>query len=512
MGFTALVSVSDKTGLIDFSRRLAKCGADFVSTGGTARVLRESGLPVRDVSTVTGFPEMLEGRVKTMHPRVHAGILALREKEDHMSALARHDIHPIDLVVVNLYKFEEAVAKGLPLERVLEEIDIGGPSLVRAAAKNFPHVTVVTDPTQYERVAAAYESGSVDFALRQRLAAEAFAHTARYDTIIDQYFRHHVLSDDFPPSLNLSFTKVQDLRYGENSHQAAAFYAGKPTQEPSIVNGKQLHGKELSYNNIVDADTALEAVKDFDRPSCVIIKHATPCGMASAATASDAFRLAFACDTYSPFGGVIAFNREVDEETAEAIGDLFLEVIVAPSFSAAALERLMRKKNLRLVEVRGLQTRGRWGGLQYRSVVGGLVVQERDILEPNIKNWKVVTRREPTSMELRSMLFAFKAVRHVRSNSVVFVKEEHTVAIGGGQTARVDATRIAVQKGGDRIRGSVMASDAFFPFRDGVDEAAAAGVAAIVQPGGSIRDDEVIKSADEHGLAMVFTGQRCFRH
>ena len=513
--FHALFSVSDKTGLPGFAGRISKSGGVLLSTGGTARLLREAGLPVRDVSDVTGFPEMMDGRVKTMHPRVTGGILARRDHAADLAAAGEHGIPLIDLVVVNLYPFERTVASGAPLAEVLENIDIGGPTLIRSAAKNYHHVTVVTSPAQYEQVAREYEEhGHPTLATRERLAMEAFASTARYDTIINQYFRTKVLEEeeDFPKFLSLSFEKQQDLRYGENAHQRAAFYKGKPTTEPCVVNARQTHGKELSYNNIVDADTAIEAVKEFGRPSCVIIKHATPSGIASGDAALEAYRGAFACDTYSPFGGVIALNRVVDRATAEEMGKLFLEVIAAPGFDEGAREVLTAKKNLRLLEVPGLDRRTHFGGLQVKSVVGGLVIQDRDIKEPDVSTWRVVSRVQPTEAQMRDMLFAFKAVRHVRSNSVVFVRDERTVAIGGGQTARVDATRIAVTKGGERIRGSVMASDAFFPFRDGVDEAAAAGVAAIVHPGGSVRDAEVIQAADEHGIAMVFTGQRCFRH
>ena len=513
--FNALFSVSDKSGLPEFARRVAKAGGGLLSTGGTAKLLRESGLSVQDVSDVTGFPEMMDGRVKTMHPRVTGGVLARRSNAGDLAAAREHGIPLIDLVVVNLYPFERTVASGAPLAEVLENIDIGGPTLIRSAAKNYHDVTVVTSPAQYELVAREYEEhGHTTLGTRERLAADAFAHTARYDTIINQYFRTKVLEDeeDFPKYLSLSFEKQQDLRYGENSHQRAAFYRGKPTAEPCVVNARQIHGKELSYNNIVDADTAIEAVKEFDRPSCVIIKHATPSGIASGERLLDAYLAAFACDTYSPFGGVIALNRVVDAATAEEMAKLFLEVIAAPGFDEGARAVLTAKKNLRLLEVPGLEARTHFGGLQLKSVVGGLVIQDRDIKEPDVSTWKVVSKAQPTEAQMRDMLFAFKAVRHVRSNSIVFAKDERTVAIGGGQTARVDATRIAVLKGGERLRGSVLASDAFFPFRDGVDEAAAAGVAAIVHPGGSVRDAEVIQAADEHGIAMVFTGQRCFRH
>ncbi|HEX2022505.1 MAG TPA: bifunctional phosphoribosylaminoimidazolecarboxamide formyltransferase/IMP cyclohydrolase [Candidatus Thermoplasmatota archaeon] len=511
--FHALFSVSDKTGLDAFAKRIARAGGRIVSTGGTAKALRAAGLEVRDVSDVTGFPEMMDGRVKTMHPRVTGGILARRRLPGDLAATRQHGIPLFDLVVVNLYPFEQAVASGAALDEVLENIDIGGPTLVRSAAKNYRDVAIVTSPAQYEQVAGEIEqTGATAAATRERLAAEAFAHTARYDAIISQYFRTKVVEDAFPRHLTLAYEKLQDLRYGENSHQRAAFYRGKPTTEPCVVNSRQIHGKELSFNNIVDVDAAVEAVKEYDRASCVIVKHATPCGIASADGPLDAFARAYDCDTYSPFGGVIALNRRVDGPTAEAMGKLFLEAIAAPGFDERALAVLGAKKSLRLLEVPGLETRGRFGGLQIKSVVGGLVVQDRDILEPDVASWRVVSKAQPSEAQMRDMLFAFKAVRHVRSNAIVFAKDEATVAIGGGQTARVDATRIAVLKGGAKLRGSVLASEAFFPFRDGVDEAADAGVAAIVHPGGSIRDAEVVQAADEHGIAMVFTNQRSFRH
>jgi phosphoribosylaminoimidazolecarboxamide formyltransferase/IMP cyclohydrolase len=467
---------------------------------------------VLPVERVTGAPEMLGGRVKTLHPAIAGAVLALPTPE-HEEQLRARGIAPIDLVVVNLYPFEEAVAKGLPLDEVLEQIDVGGPTLIRAAAKNHGRVGVVTSPQQYAGVAEELEQqGKLSEGTRRALAAHAFAAVARYDTIIDQYFRHHLLKQDFPPLLNLSFEKLQDLRYGENAHQRAAFYRSKPTREPSVVNARQLHGKELSYNNILDGDTAIELVKEFGRPSVAIIKHATPCGVASADGILDAWKDAYACDTYSPFGGVVGLNRPVDLPTAEELGRLFLEVVCAPGFAADALAHLEQKKNVRLLEVPGLDHKGHFGGLQLRSITGGLLVQDRDIKEPELGQWRVVSKAKPGEAMMRSMVFAFKTVRHVRSNSVLFVQGERTVGIGGGQTARVDAARLAVWKGGERIKGSVMASDAFFPFRDAVDEAAAAGVAGIVQPGGSIRDAEVVQAADDAGIAMVFTGQRAFRH
>jgi phosphoribosylaminoimidazolecarboxamide formyltransferase / IMP cyclohydrolase len=508
----ALLSVTDKAGLVDFARRLAARKVELLSTGGTARALEDAKIPVTRVERATGFPEVLGGRVKTLHPAIAAGILAL-DTADHSRELAQHGIGPIDLVCVNLYPFEEAVARGGSLADVLENIDVGGPTLIRAAAKNHPRVAVVTHPSQYDAIAKEIEAtGGVADATRLQLAAHAFALVARYDIIIDQYFRHKLLKTDFPGLLNLTYEKLQDLRYGENAHQRAAFYRSKPTREPCVVNARQLHGKELSYNNILDCDVAIELVKEFRRPSAGIIKHATPCGVASSDSALGAWRDAYACDTYSPFGGIVGLNRQVDLATAEEMGKLFLEAIAAPGYAPDALTHLEQKKNLRVLEVPGLDGAGHWGGLQVRSITGGLLMEDRDILEPDLGLWRVVTRTKPDEEMMRSMVFAFKTVRHVRSNSVVFVRGERTVGVGGGQTARVDAARIGMWKAGEQVKRSIMASDAFFPFRDAVDEAARAGVAGIVQPGGSIRDSEVIAAADEAGLAMVFTGQRAFRH
>ena len=508
----ALLTVSDKTGLPAFARRLAARNVELVSTGGTAQALEQEGLKVTRVEHVTGFPELMGGRVKTLHPHIAGAVLARDTLED-AAELRKHGIAPFELVVVNLYPFEQVVAKGAGLQDVLENIDVGGPTLVRAAAKNYHRVAVVTAPAQYDRVAQEIESaGSVSDATRLELAGHAFALVARYDTIIDQYFRHKLLQRDFPDLLNLGFEKLQDLRYGENAHQRAAFYRSKPTREPCVVNARQLHGKELSFNNILDTDVGIELIKEFGKPSVAVIKHATPCGVASAGSIRQAWDDAYACDTYSPFGGTVVLNREVDLATAQELGKLFLEVVAAPGYSSAAKDLLQQKKNIRLLEVPGLDIRGHFGGLQVRSITGGLLMQDRDILEPDTATWRVVTKAQPDEAMMASMVFAFKVCRHVRSNSVLFVQGEKTVGIGGGQTARVDAARIGVWKGSDRIRGSIMASDAFFPFRDGVDEAAKAGVAGIVHPGGSIRDAEVVQAADEAGIAMVFTGQRAFRH
>ncbi|HUR62756.1 MAG TPA: bifunctional phosphoribosylaminoimidazolecarboxamide formyltransferase/IMP cyclohydrolase [Candidatus Thermoplasmatota archaeon] len=512
----ALLSVSDKAGIVEFARRLHGLGLGLVSTGGTAKQLRAAGLDVEDVSDLTGFPEMMEGRVKTLHPKVAGGILADRSIASHVASLQEHGITPIDLVVVNLYPFERAAAEGADLDELIEQIDIGGPSLLRAAAKNHAHVLVVTDPAQYDRVATALEAGAVPLALRQELALRAFQHTARYDAIISRALSKRFGLTDYPEHLAFAFDRIETLRYGENSHQRAAFYrkAGpRNVGEPSIVASTQLHGKQLSYNNILDADIALEAVKEFpEGPCCVIVKHATPCGIAQAPTLLQAYQDALACDPYSPFGGIVAVNRVLDLPTAQALGDLFLEIVVAPGFEPAALEHLKKKKNVRLLEVPGLTRPYTRSGTQIRSVTGGLLVQDRDLKPYDPNAWQTVTKSAPTAAQMESLLFAARCVKHIRSNAVVFCQGTRTVGIGGGQTARVDSTFIATHKGGDRIRGSVMASDAFFPFRDAIDVAAQHGVAAIVQPGGSIRDDEVVAAADQHGIAMVFSGQRSFRH
>ncbi len=512
----ALLSVSEKSGLAEFAKRLAACGIELVSTGGTAKAMRDAGLAVRDVSELTGFPEMMEGRVKTLHPKVAGGILAKRGDKHHLAAMREHGIAAIDIVVVNLYPFEATAAKKTSLDELIEQVDIGGPSLIRAAAKNHADVLVVTDPNQYDMVAKAIEDDKISLGLRQELALRAFQHTARYDAIIARALSKRFGLTDYPEHLAFAYDRLETLRYGENSHQRAAFYkksGPRNVQEPSIVGSKQLHGKQLSYNNILDADVALEAVKEFpEKPCCVIVKHATPCGIATAPSIGKAYEDALACDPYSPFGGIVAVNRPLDLATAKALGELFLEIIVAPSFVPAALAHLQKKKNVRLLEVHGLDKAYSRSGSYIRSVTGGLLVQDRDLKPYDTKEWKTVTTKRPTAAQLESMVFAARVVKHVRSNGVVFVQGTRTVGIGGGQTARVDAVHIAVHKGGPKIKGSVMASDAFFPFRDGVDEAAKNGVAAIVQPGGSIRDEEVIAAADEKGIAMVFSGQRAFRH
>ena len=512
---TALISVSDKGGIIDFSKGLIKLGFNIISTGGTAKILASEGIKIKEVSEITNFPEMLDGRVKTLHPIIHAGILARRDDNNHMKTIKKHGINPIDLLVINLYPFEETIKKPkVGIEEVIENIDIGGPTLIRAAAKNYKDVIIVTNKKQYNNILKSLEKkGDLDLRERERLALDAFTHTAQYDSIISNYLRNKWTDDILPLENSISIKKIQEMRYGENPHLKGAFYRSLPEiSEPCIVNAIKLQGKELSYNNILDADCAIECIKEFSVPTCVIIKHATPCGIASADNLIKAWNDAYATDTYSPFGGIVSFNKQVDKNVAKELSNLFLEVIIAPSFSNDALEIFGKKKNLRVLELKGLDKKIERKGMIFRSVVGGFLSQERDIKLTQKKDWKIVTKKKPTDKELLSMDFAVKCVKHVKSNSVVFVKDTHTVGIGGGQTARVDATWIATNKGKENIKGSTMASDAFFPFRDAVDVAAKAGVKAIIQPGGSIRDDEVIQAADEHGIAMVFSGQRYFRH
>jgi phosphoribosylaminoimidazolecarboxamide formyltransferase/IMP cyclohydrolase len=511
----ALISVSNKEDLTDFVKELTDLGVKILSTGGTASFLNKAGIKIQEVSDVTGFPEMLDGRVKTLHPIIHAGILAKRDEKEHMDTLKKNNIETIDLLVCNLYPFENTIKKSnVGIEEVIENIDIGGPTLVRAAAKNYKDVIVITNKDHYDKVLESLKSnGDLDLKEREKLAVEAYTHTAQYDSIISNYLRNKWTNEILPEDNSISMRKIQDMRYGENPHLKGAFYRYLPEiAEPCIVNAIKLQGKELSYNNILDGDCAIEAIKDFTDPTCVIIKHATPCGIASADNLLKAWKDAYATDTYSPFGGIISFNREVGKDVADELSNLFLEVIIAPGFTKDALGVFGKKKNLRLLELKGFNSKLNRKGMIFRSVVGGFLSQERDIKLTPKEEWKIVTKVKPTKDELTSMEFAVKCVKHVKSNSVVFVKGTKTVGIGGGQTARVDATWIATNKGKENIKGSTMASDAFFPFRDAVDVAADAGVKAIIQPGGSIRDEEVIKAADEHKIAMVFSGQRYFRH
>jgi phosphoribosylaminoimidazolecarboxamide formyltransferase/IMP cyclohydrolase len=511
----ALLSVSDKQGIIDFAKELSRLNIEIISTGGTARVLQQEGIPVILVSDLTGFPEILDGRVKTLHPHIHAGILAQRDNQHHMDTLEKHHIGTIDIVACNLYPFEATIQKPhASMEEIIENIDIGGPTLLRAAAKNYKDVIVLTHPSRYADIIAHLKSNTtLDIKYREKLAVAAFLHTAQYDAIISTYLHTHLYNELLPDTLSIPLRKLQNMRYGENPHQQGAFYKTlPPTTEPCITNAEQLQGKELSFNNILDGDCAIEAIKEFNDPACVIIKHATPCGIACADTLLTAWKDAYSTDVYSPYGGIVSFNREVGVDVATELSQYFLEVVIAPKFTPEALNVFSTKKNLRLLNINNLDKKNPRRGITFRSVVGGVLIEERDTKEFNSKNWKIVTKKKPTKSELKTMLFAIQCVKHVKSNSVLFAKDTRTVAIGGGQTSRVDATWIATHKGKKHIKGSIMASDAFFPFRDAVDVAAQAGVQAIVHPGGSIHDTEVIQAADEHKIAMVFTGQRYFRH
>jgi len=515
----ALLSVSDKTGIVPFASFLAGLGVELVSTGGTARALREAGLAVRDVAELSGFPEILDGRVKTLVPQVHGGLLARRDDPHHMSALAAHGIGPIDLLAVNLYPFEATVAEGKGFDECVENIDIGGPALIRAAAKNHAFVAVLTAPDHLAEVRAEIAAkGGTTLATRRRLAAEAYARTAAYDAAIARWFAtaNDVL---FPPRAAFAGTLAQTLRYGENPHQKAAFY--RTENRPGVATARQVQGKELSYNNIADTDAAYECAAEFDQPAIVIVKHANPCGAATGPTLAAAWERALACDPVSAFGGIVAANRPLDEAAAERIAAIFTEVVIAPDASEAARAVFARKRNLRLLLAGGLPDPAS-PGLAFRSVSGGFLAQTRDGGRVDAASLRVVTKRAPTEAELADLVFAFRVAKHVKSNAIVYAKGGATVGIGAGQMSRVDSARIAAWKSAEAAkaaglaeplaRGSVVASDAFFPFADGLVSAAEAGATAVIQPGGSVRDEEVIAAADERGLAMVFTGMRHFRH
>jgi phosphoribosylaminoimidazolecarboxamide formyltransferase/IMP cyclohydrolase len=536
----ALLSVSDKTGLLDLARGLAAFHVELISTGGTRKALADAGLSVRDISEVTGFPEMLDGRVKTLHPRIHGGILAVRDHPEHVRTMQEQGIQPIDLVVCNLYPFSATVNRpGASHEEIIENIDIGGPSMVRSAAKNYHDVAIVTSPDQYVAILdeMRQHNGALSLATRERLAAAAFARTAAYDRAISAYFSGTGVSsvhaqdrrdagpttESFPTALDLSLKRRQSLRYGENPHQRAAFYVEPDAPPASIARAEVLHGKELSYNNLLDLDSALNLVREFTEPAAVVVKHNNPCGAAIAGSLVEAFRKAYEGDPLSAFGGILGFNREVDEATAMQISEpnRFVECIVAPGFSEAALHVLTTrptwKKNVRLLKIGPLEVGG--AGVSpvrpkrdYRRVDGGLLVQDRDTGSDDFGQLKVVTKRAPNEEERRDLRFSWLVCKHVKSNAIVLGKDGMIVGVGAGQMSRVDSVQIAVRKAGERSKGAVLASDAFFPFRDNVDEAARAGVTAIIQPGGSVRDADSIQACDEHGLAMAFTGIRHFRH
>ncbi len=512
----ALISVSDKSGVVEFARALAARGVELLSTGGTAKLLASAGLPVIEVGDYTGFPEMMDGRVKTLHPKVHGGILARRDLPAHVAAMKQHAIPPIDMVVVNLYPFAQAVAKpGCTMDDAIENIDIGGPAMVRAAAKNHAFVAIVTDPADYPELARqlAASGGKLGFADRYALAAKAFSHTAEYDGMISSWLTARDArgaAREFPDRLNLQFTLAQRLRYGENPHQSAAFYAERDAAPGTLSRFTQLQGKELSYNNIADADAAWECCRTFDVPACVIVKHANPCGVAIAQSPLEAYRRAFLTDPTSAFGGIIAFNEPVDGPTAEAVSKQFVEVVIAPAYEEAAKKVFAAKQNVRLLAIEVAKDLNR---LDMKRVGGGLLVQTPDAFD--VAELRFVTKRKPTGAEMNDLVFAFRVAKFVKSNAIVFCGGGMTLGVGAGQMSRVDSTRIAAIKAknnGLSLAGSVAASDAFFPFRDGLDVVAKAGARAVIQPGGSVRDEEVIAAANEHGLAMVFTGMRHFRH
>jgi len=519
----ALISVSDKTGIVEFAKGLKSFNVEIVSTGGTAKLLRDNNIPAIEVAELTGFPEMLDGRVKTLHPFVHGGILARRKEKTHQEQVEKHKISLIDLVVVNLYPFEQVIErKNFTIEEAIENIDIGGPAMVRSACKNFESVGVVVDPADYDPVLRELEerNGELNKSTRFHLARKAFALISSYDSSIATYLNSirvdNAMPEKYPERLTLSLVKVQDLRYGENPHQNAAFYReAKPPLFPVISSGKQLQGKELSFNNIIDLDAALNLATEFDQCAAVIIKHTNPCGVAIADTSLlDAYIKAKETDPVSAFGGIVGFNREVDEETAKEVSKLFTEAIVAPSYSYSALRILESKKNLRLIQVpMDVKTLDNiQNGFDIKKVGGGVLIQDRDVKNIDLMSLKYPTRRKPTQDEMEVLQFAWKVAKYVKSNAIVYARKSQTVGIGAGQMSRVDSSKIAVMKANLPTKGTVLASDAFFPFRDGIDEAAKAGVTAVIQPGGSVKDEEVINACDEYNIAMVFTGIRHFRH
>lgn len=553
----ALISVSDKTGIVDFARELKTFGVEIISTGGTAKTLRDAGIEVRDVSDVTGFPEMMDGRVKTLHPKIHGALLGLRDNSEHIGAMNEHHIEPIDMVVIDLYPFEKTIEReGVTPEQAIEQIDIGGPAMIRSAAKNYRDVAVITSPDIYRQIRTELilDDGALTLAMREQLARLAFMRTAFYDSAIFPYLSANlegareskmfppvpdilapmstymnlfssamkaatgrtfedVQQDSFDERSQLTLTKINDLRYGENPHQKAALYEIEtktaPTEPDGLAQAEQLAGKEMSFNNYVDADAAWQLICDFDELACAIIKHTNPAGVALGATAEEAYRRALATDPVSAFGGIVAFNAPVNKAAAKAVSEIFIEVIIAPEYDHAALEILRTKKNLRVLKARERENRE---GVEYKQISGGMLLQTRDTHRLKREDLKVVTKREPTEDEIRDLLFAWTVCKHTKSNAIVYAREEQTVGVGTGQMSRVDSVKIGAMRAQLPVKGSVLASDAFFPFRDGIDEAAKHGITAVIQPGGSMRDAEVIAAADEHNLAMVFTGIRHFKH
>ncbi len=508
----ALISVFDKTGVVDFAKSLDAMGWEIISTGGTSKTLKAEGIKVMDISDLTKFPECFDGRVKTLHPNVEGGILAIRDNDNHKKQMAELGVEPIDIVVCNLYPFKQTILKpGVSHEEIIENIDIGGPTMIRAAAKNYKFVTVITDPEDYNLVINELKAkGDTSAETKEMLAAKVFIHTSHYDALIAGYFSEK-LNIKYPKTITLTYEKKQDLRYGENPHQSAAFYTSVKGTEGTLTAAIQLHGKELSYNNIGDTDGALETLKEFNEPTIVAAKHANPCGVGSASTLVEAYRRAYEADPVSIFGGIVAANREIDAATATEMAKIFLEVVVAPSFSKEALEILTKKKNIRLLQLPHISTKG-ISASKAKTVLGGLLIQDLDTLLLNEDELKVVTKRQPTETEMRDLMFAWKVVKHAKSNGIAIAKDLCTTGVGPGQVSRIWALENAIRQGGKRIPGSVMASDAFFPFSDCVEAAHHAGITAIIQPGGSVRDQESIEAADKYGIAMIFTGMRHFKH
>lgn len=511
----AIISVSDKTGVVEFAKGLEELGYEVVSTGGTQKALAQAGVKVTGISEITGFPECLDGRVKTLHPMVHAGVLAMRGNPEHMKQIEALGVVPVDVVAINLYPFKATILKPeTTLEEAIENIDIGGPTIIRAAAKNWQDVAVVVDPADYASVLSGLREGGLGREEKFGLALKVFEHTAAYDALIASYLRKQAGKDPYPEKLTLTYEKVQDLRYGENPHQSAAFYQEAGNFENTLAAARQLHGKELSYNNINDANGALDTLKEFgdERPCAVAVKHANPCGVGLGGSIYDAYLKAYEADPVSIFGGIVALNREVDTKTAEELAKIFLEIIIAPSFSPEAFTILSKKKNIRLLELAGCMKPNRTDALDMKKVVGGLLVQQLDTVLFDEAELKVVTRRQPTEEEMKQLRTAMKVVKHVRSNGICLVKDDATVGVGPGQTNRITALELCVKYAGEKAKGSVMGSDAFFPFKDCVELAEKAGITAIIQPGGSVRDQESIDACDAAGIAMVFTGMRHFKH
>ncbi len=510
----ALISVSDKTGIVEMARELAARGVEIISTGGTAKVLSDAGIKVISISDVTGFPECLDGRVKTLHPKVHGGLLAIRSNPEHMKQLEELGIEPIDMVIINLYPFKQTILKeNVTLEEAIENIDIGGPTMLRAAAKNYRDVVVIVDPADYGAVLEEWKTaGDISAETKFRLARKVFEHTSHYDTLIAKYLRDVAGDGQFPDTLTLTFEKAQEMRYGENPHQNAVFYREVGAGRGCITSAIQLHGKELSYNNINDANGAIELIKEFDEPTVVAVKHANPCGVASASTIYEAWVRAYEADPVSIFGGIVAANRKIDARTAQEINKIFIEIVIAPDYDEEALEILRSKKNIRILKLEGISEKMPKGTFDMKKIPGGLLVQNYNTGLLDRNGIEFVTEAKPDEETLEDLIFAMKVVKHTKSNAIVVAKNRQTLGVGPGQTNRIMAAKIAIEYGGDRTRGAVMASDAFFPFPDCVEAAAKAGIKAIIQPGGSVKDQESIDACNKYGIAMVFTGMRHFRH